>query len=96
MSAHCIFVPNVFTPGSSSNNLWGPVGNGIIEMEVWVYNREGLIVFHSTSSDEYWDGKHQGTNADCPTAAYTYRVNYRYDANPEALQTKVGTITLLR
>ena len=92
----CIFVPNVFTPGSSSNNLWGPVGNGIIEMEVWVYNREGLIVFHSTSSDEYWDGKHQGTNADCPTAAYTYRVNYRYDANPEALQTKVGTVTLLR
>ena len=91
-----IYLPNVFTPGAEINNLFGPVGVGILDLEMWVYTREGLLVFHSTSADEKWDGKHQGTDTDCPTSTYTYRIDYTMKGTPEAPQTKVGTITLLR
>ena len=92
----CIYIPNVFTPGRESNNLFGPVGSGIVEMEMWIYNREGLIVFHSTSQDEMWDGTHQGTGVDCPTATYAYRIDYKVKTIPEGYQTKVGTVTIIR
>ena len=91
-----IYVPNVFTPSTEINNLFGPVGCGILDLEMWVYTREGLLVFHSTSMEEKWDGKHQGTNTDCPTATYTYRIDYTMKGTSEALQTKVGTVTLIR
>ena len=91
-----LWVPNVFTPSLDHNNLFGADGVGIIEYEIWIYTREGLRVFHSTSMDDRWDGKHEGTDVDCKQEAYTYRINYRFASKPEELQTKVGLVLLLR
>ena len=91
-----LYLPNVFTPDSEINNFFGPEGVNIIDLEMWIYNREGLIVFHSTTQEEKWNGKHQGTDTDCPSAAYVYRVNYTLKGSPEAPLTKVGTVMLLR
>ena len=91
-----IWIPNVFTPGMEFNNLFGPDGVGIIEIETWIYTREGLLVFHSTSLEDRWDGKHQSTGADCKQESYAYRVNYRFASKPEELQTAVGLVLLLR
>ena len=91
-----IWVPNVFTPSLDINNLFGAEGVGIIEMETWIFTREGLLVFHTTNMEEKWDGKHQSTGTDCKQDAYTYRVNYRFASKPEELQTKVGLVMLLR
>lgn len=89
-----LYIPNVFTPGLETNNLFGAEGTGILEFEMWVFNREGLVVFHGTSLDEKWDGKHNGT--DCAMSSYTYRVIYRLERTPNSYDTKVGTIMLLR
>lgn len=89
-----IYVPNVFTPGREFNNLFGPEGTGITELEMWVHNREGLLVFHSTSQEEKWDGTHNGT--ECPTSSYVYRINYKMRSVPRSWQTMVGTIMLVR
>ena len=91
-----IWVPNVFTPSLDINNLFGAEGVGIIEIETWIFTREGLLVFHSESMEEKWDGKHQSTGTDCKQDAYTYRINYRFASKPEELQTKVGLVMLLR
>ena len=79
-----------------TNNLFGPVGSGLLDLEMWVYTREGLLVFHSTTLEEKWDGTHQGTGVDCPMATYTYRIDYTMKATPNSPMTKVGTISLLR
>ena len=91
-----IWVPNVFTPSLDINNLFGAEGVNIIEYEIWIYNREGLRVFHSDDMSEKWDGKHQGTDTDCKQDAYTWRIDYRFASKPEELQTKVGLVMLLR
>lgn len=89
-----LWLPNVFTPAQDNNNYFGPEGSGIIECEMWVYNREGLLVFHSESMNDRWDGKHKGEN--CPQGSYTYRVAYKTVAEPESEMEVVGTVTILR
>ena len=90
-----LFVPNIFTPGESTNNLFKPMGQGIADYEISIYNREGLLVFRSKDVNEYWDGTHHKTGMKCPQGAYTYRITYRY-GNTSEKQTKIGTVTLLR
>jgi len=89
-----LYVPNVFTPGLETNNLFGAEGTGILEFEMWVFSREGLVVFHGTSLDEKWDGTHNG--ADCPMSSYTYRINYKLERVPNSYQSKVGTVMIIR
>ena len=89
-----LWIPNAFTPNMDYNNFFGPEGVGITEFEMWVYNREGLLVFHSETIGDRWDGKHNGTK--CPQGSYTYRILYRTVNDEESLLTKVGTVLLLR
>lgn len=89
-----IYVPNVFTPGREFNNLFGPEGTGIVEFEMWIHNREGLLVYHCTSLEEKWDGSHNGT--ECPMSSYVYRINYKLRSMPKGWQTLVGTVMLIR
>ena len=90
-----IYVPNIFTPGEKTNNLFGAEGTGITDYELWVYSREGLLVFHSTSTEEKWDGTHQGKGAICKQGAYTYRMQYRI-VGQDTLRQKFGTVTVIR
>ncbi len=91
-----IWVPNVFTPSLDNNNLFGADGIGIIEYEIWIYTREGLLVFHGESLDERWDGLHEATGTPCKQESYAYRIDYRFVTKPEELKTKVGMVLLLR
>jgi hypothetical protein len=56
-----IFVPNAFTPGGPTNNLFRPVPVGISSLTFFrVYNRWGQLVFSSTRLGEGWDGRLDG------------------------------------
>ena len=56
-----IFVPNAFTPGAGSNNLFRPVCMGISSLEFFhVYNRWGQLVFGTSQIGQGWDGRIQG------------------------------------
>ena len=90
-----MYVPNIFTPTKETNKYFGGWGDGISDYEIWVYSREGLLVFHSTSMEETWNGKHQGKDVDCKQGAYTYKVQYRIAGQPD-FRRKFGTVTLIR
>jgi len=52
-----IFVPNAFTPGSGTNNMFRPVAVGIAALQYFrVYNRWGQMVYTTTSIGQGWDG----------------------------------------
>lgn len=96
-----LFVPNVFRPllnGSGHpdyevNSHFRAQGTGIIEFEMFVYNRRGILVFHSTNINESWDGKADGI--DCPQGSYTYIIHYKDQISPIHWQTTTGTVLLL-
>jgi len=88
-------VPNVFTPSKETNNRWSISTMDVDEIEVWIYDRSGNLVYHYTGTDGYWDGRMpDGTPA--PQAAYTFAARYRTTLNPSRLQVQRGTITLIR
>lgn len=92
--ASSLYIPNVFTPDLETNNIFRAVATGITDFEIWIYDRRGDLVFHSTDINHGWDGTHQGRK--CVQAAYAYKCRYIEQANPSGYQSKTGTVLLLR
>ncbi|MEM9855924.1 MAG: gliding motility-associated C-terminal domain-containing protein [Bacteroidota bacterium] len=68
-----IYLPSAFSPnGDGLNDTFGPVGEGIDQFKLTVYNRWGEVVFHSQDIAEKWDGRHKGTPV--PFGSYNYEV----------------------
>jgi hypothetical protein len=52
------FVPNAFTPGGATNNIFRPVPVGISSLSFFrVYNRLGQLMYVTTAIGQGWDGR---------------------------------------
>lgn len=68
-----IFIPNAFTPnGDNQNEGFIAIGMNIIEYEMWIIDRWGLEIFHSTGFDHPWDGTYYGNGNPCQADVYEY------------------------
>jgi gliding motility-associated-like protein len=66
-----IFVPNAFTPGTTSNSLFRPICIGISSLEYFhVYNRWGQLLYSTSQIGQGWDGRIQGKLQE--TSAYLW------------------------
>ena len=89
------YIPNAFCPrAGGQNSVFKPV-NSYVTMEnynMWIYSREGTLVFHTTDPNLGWNG---GYNGDLmPTACYVYIISYTYGTDGEFEAS--GTVTLIR
>ena len=56
-----IFFPNAFTPnGDGINDVYMPVGDGVLSFNMSIYNRWGQLVFESSDANHIWDGTYNG------------------------------------
>ena len=63
-----IFVPNAFTPGMSSNNIFRPIPVGVSTLQYFkVYNRWGQLVYSTSKIGEGWNGSLGGKLQDAGT-----------------------------
>jgi gliding motility-associated-like protein len=85
------FVPTAFTPdGDGKNDRWQiPFLDPDFGAEVFVFNRFGQTLYHTTGAVVSWDGKWNGKAQ--PMGTYIYLV--RFTNNPLLLK---GTFTLIR
>ena len=91
-----LWVPNVFSPEIEGNDRFCPVSECLEDMEMWIYNREGMQVFHTTEVGDSWDGTNQRTGVKCVGGSYVYTINYRMTNHPITKKTKTGMVMLLR
>ena len=88
-----VWFPNVFTPDEDNNNRFGCTASfPIVDFELHIYNRLGLLVYSTTDPAALWDGTCDG--APQPQGAYTYYWRVRDDSDYH--QSGAGTILLLR
>jgi gliding motility-associated-like protein len=88
-----IFMPTAFTPNGDGLNDWfGPIGKVPDEFSMQIFNRNGEIVFKSSSTYDKWDGRYNGSAQ--PSAAFVYLVQYR-DKQNKIIQRK-GSLVLMR
>ena len=99
--------PNAFRP-TSGVQAHGEYSNRAFKLftffiddedfEVFIFNRWGEMVFHTTERDFRWNGGYNNSAGQpLPTGTYTYVVRYRSSYRPEeGIKEKRGGVVLLR
>ena len=86
-------VPDAFTPnGDEENDVLYVYGNGITKLELYIYNRQGKIVFESRSKEIGWDGTFKGELMEA--GVYAYFVMLTYESGFQEILK--GDVTLVR
>ncbi|MDF2448156.1 MAG: hypothetical protein K0R26_660 [Bacteroidota bacterium] len=87
-----VYIPNAFTPnGDLNNEVFIPMGFGIAEIKLTIFNRWGEKIFESNGESTGWDGKHKGQL--CEQGVYIYQAEVK--AMSGQMVIKTGHITLL-
>ena len=89
-----IFAPNAFTPDENSNKEFRIFIEDYIDFDLYIYNRQGLLVFHTNDITNAWDGSHKGHP--CVQGSYVWILKYTTKDMPKTPQVKKGTVLLLR
>lgn len=88
-----VWFPNAFTPRLETNSTFGcHTANTLIDYELCIYDRNGLLVYHTVSPDDVWDGTYKGKL--CNQGSYVYIARYRR-LGQERLMSQKGTVLIL-
>lgn len=90
------YVPNSFTPnGDGINDFFYTSGEGVDpeNFEMYLYSRNGNLIFKSVTPYDYWDGRTlDGTLAAAGVYVYVI-ITHDMEGNPKRYQ---GSVTLIR
>ena len=96
-----LYAPNAFTPLRDNNQRFVILGYGITEAELYIYNREGLLVY--STQDTYPDGKLEigwdGRRNDGTLSLqgnYVWKLIYRTVDTHHKKQSEVGNVLLIK
>lgn len=94
VSESMLEIPNLITPDQleSKNSTFYVRYKSLISYEIWIYNRWGQELFHSTDPAQGWDGKFNGKTV--PTGAYYYMV--KAEGAEGISYNKKGSINVLK
>ena len=87
-----LYFPNVIVP--SNGDKFVPQLLGVLQYELWIFNRYGMQVFHTTDPAVFWDGTKGGQP--CPQGSYVYKCRYTTIDTPTGSLTLTGTVSLVR
>ena len=90
-----LWIPNVFTPGRSDNNVFKIFSNDIVGATVKIFDRWGGLITKFDGLTQSWDGTTDSGHP-CPQGAYVYKIDYRTRFASTEQHTATGTVTLLR
>ena len=94
LDREALWIPNVFTPKEETNNKFAVVGRDVELVSIDIYNRRGVLVYHSDDPTKGWDGTHGGKL--CPQEAYVWQLKYVAKSTRNSYKTKTGTVMLMR
>ena len=92
-AGNLVFVPNAFTPNNDGlNDILYVYGTTISNMQIWIYNQWGQLVFQSKDQTVGWDGTMSGKKQ--PVGVYNYVLKAQLQDG--TIVNKRGTITIIR
>ena len=92
-------LPNVFTPnGDGYNDVFTPIAySSVKKVEMYIYNRQGRLVYNTEDPDINWDGKDMYSKKEVATGTYFYICNvYSYSYDGDFKTVFSGAINVLR
>ena len=110
---HGLYIPNAFSPTGLDEavNTFKPIGYGLIEFDIQIYDSWGTLLWESNKIDDHgipteeWDGKYKGK--DLPADVYVWKATaifkdnevwkgMDYDKFKHGTKKRMGTLTLIR
>lgn len=92
---YALYIPSAFTPnGDKLNDVFKPVGKYIKDFEMYIFDRWGTEVFHSTDIDQGWDGTLHGNGVVSQEDVCVYKISIT--GSDGTRHTYVGKVTLLK
>jgi gliding motility-associated-like protein len=90
-----LFAPNAFTPnGDGLNEIFYVYNRNLASFELWIFDRWGEVIFHTTDPSQGWDGRHK--NRMSPNDVYVWKVKYSDYIEPTVYNEKIGHVVLVR
>ena len=87
-----VYIPNAFTPdGDGLNDIFIPVGKGITEYTLQIFDRWGELIFQSSDFNTGWDGTYKSEPV--PMGSYVYKISAK--GNGSRIIEKNGSITVV-
>ncbi len=72
------YIPNMFSPnGDGINDSFQGYGYGLLEYEMFIFDRWGNNIFHTVDYDYPWDGKANGGKEKAQMDVYVYVINIK-------------------
>lgn len=94
LDKRAVYIPNTFTPnGDGLNDVLQVFGAGIRKIDVYVYDRRGILLAHATELGDVWDGK-RPDGRPAMIDVYAYLIELTWDNGQ--FFTRTGTVTLKR
>ena len=97
-----VLIPNAFSPnlsgssgggvGNGKNDMFLPLMRGVVEFEMVIFNRWGVLLFESRDSEKGWDGYYNGKL--CAQDVYVYKLMASFENGQKIV--RVGDINLIR
>jgi gliding motility-associated-like protein len=92
-----VWIPNGFTPNEDGkNDKLTIMGRGIDEVQMYIFNRWGTLIWTGNAIGDGWDGKINGNLVQ--QDVYVYKVDFKYTDNKNIIKSKsrTGTIVVYR
>lgn len=91
-----LLAPNIFTPlEGDGNSRFFIATEGVISGELFIYNREGMLVHRTSDYTEGWDGRDlSGTM--CQQGNYVWKLVYKSVDRPTRDRIEVGSVLLIK
>ncbi|MBL0102858.1 MAG: gliding motility-associated C-terminal domain-containing protein [Bacteroidetes bacterium] len=90
-----IYIPNAFTPNFDNvNDAFNAYGIGWKDFNLYILDRWGLNIYHSTDHEKPWDGTYEGDGHPCQADVYVYKIQVHDTAGK--LHSFIGHVSLVR
>ena len=84
----------IYNPNTLDNTVFFPIMEGVVEMNLMVFNRWGEMVFKTQETNIGWDGYYRDTDKLCAQDVYVWKAIGKY-VNGKTFE-EAGEVTLLR
>lgn len=89
-----LYIPSAFTPnGDSKNPTFEPKGDYIKSFEMYIFDRWGMQLYHTTDINKGWDGS-VGSSGTAQEDTYVYKILVTDSEGKQ--HTYIGNVTLLK
>ena len=90
-----LYIPSAFSPnGDGKNEVFQPKGQFIKSFEMYIFDRWGMQLFHTTDINNGWNGSVGGSSGIAQEDTYVYKIKVTDSQNNQ--HTYVGNVNLIK